>query len=150
MRRARSGSGQECQHIDAINSVDAIEQFFFNFCNQFFWGNPNRPNCSPWSPIYPRKPCSNIFEYGQVSFLPPGNCDRRLTGASQTLPALFQVTSEGFIHPFCQHSDHIPAQFKTSFSLTRGTQNISEYIQNIFVFSHMNTIQYNYDTASAR
>jgi hypothetical protein len=58
-------------------------------------------------------------------------------------PVSFLVTSEGFIHPFCQHSDHIPAQSKMSFSLTRDTQNISEYIQNLFILSHknMNTIR---------
>lgn len=68
-------------------------------------------------------------------------------------PVSFLVTSEGFIHPFGQHSDHIPAQFKTSFSLTRGTQNISEYCsislnsyvtrhsgQNVRKFSHLSRV----------
>jgi hypothetical protein len=38
------------------------------------------------------------------------------------------------------------------FFLTKVTQNISEYIQNIFIFTHknMNTIHYKYDTASGR
>jgi hypothetical protein len=65
-------------------------------------------------------------------------------------PVSFLVTSEGFIHPFGQHSDHIPAQFRMSFSLTRGTQNIcfislNSYVtrhsgQNVRKFSHLSRV----------